>query len=258
MTAYEYGYARISTTQHDLARQLDALRSAGIPEERIYRDGRPGEDFEHQQLAVVLALLRPGDLLTLPEFDRIGRTFLRCVGAFNMLRERGVHIRALDGPLSFDTRNGDDPQALLVIAMGGAVAQLELKFQRERRASVRASRETRGAEWGRPREVDRPAVLAELARLEIEGVTANAAAREVASTFKIGRATVFRIKAEAKSAPAPEPVVEDVVPRRPRRKREPLVACCSCGESDAPASTGLCDPCTARGVHVEPLFSDAP
>ncbi|WP_193513519.1 hypothetical protein [Streptomyces griseoloalbus] len=39
---------------------------------------------------------------------------------------------------------------------------MELIFQRERRASARASRESSGKSWGRAREIDRVAVLADL------------------------------------------------------------------------------------------------
>ncbi|WP_326722788.1 recombinase family protein [Streptomyces sp. NBC_00243] len=190
MTTYEYGYARVSTTAQDLTRQIDALKGAGIPEERIYVDKKKGADFEREGLGAVLAQLRPGDVLTLPELDRIGRTFLKCIGIFNDLRQRGIHIRALGGALPFDTRNGDDdPQTLLAVAMGSVVAQLELKYQRERRASARASREANGKSWGRPREIDRASVLEDLEEMSV---------MKVAAKHGIGRATVFRIKAEAK------------------------------------------------------------
>ncbi len=38
----ELGYARVSTTKQDLDRQIDALTTAGVDEQRIYVDKKSG------------------------------------------------------------------------------------------------------------------------------------------------------------------------------------------------------------------------
>ncbi|KUO20346.1 helix-turn-helix domain-containing protein [Streptomyces dysideae] len=106
------------------------------------------------------------------------------------LREKGVHL-VIGRAMTIDTRIGG-PTTDMGLLMLGTFAEMELVFQRERRASARASREANGKTWGRPREIDRSAVLADLE----DGMSVM----KVAAKHGIGRATVFRIKAEAKES----------------------------------------------------------
>ncbi|MBC9718996.1 recombinase family protein [Streptomyces sp. TRM66268-LWL] len=199
-TGYVYGYARVSTTAQDLTRQLDRLAAAGVPDERIYVDKKTGTDFEREGLADVLGQLRPGDVLMLDSLDRLGRTMHKMLSLAHELIEKGVFLVVLGGPIPFDTRN-PGPQTDMAIAMLGFLSEVELIFQRERRASARASREARGGSWGRPVKGDRDAVLADFA--------AGMSAREVMTKHDISRATAFRIKATAQTeTPSETPVVE--------------------------------------------------
>lgn len=188
MTTYEYGYARVSTTAQDLKRQLDWLASQGVPTERIYADKKTGSDFEREGLADVLSQLRSGDVLKVASLDRLGRTMHKVLALIAELREKGVHL-VIGGAMTIDTRVGG-PATDMALLMLGTFAEMELIFQRERRASARASREASGKTWGRPREIDRDAVLADLS----DGMSVM----KVAAKHGIGRATVFRIKGEAK------------------------------------------------------------
>ncbi|MGK3943171.1 recombinase family protein [Streptomyces caeruleatus] len=190
MTAYEYGYARVSTKAQDLKRQLDWLASQGVPTERIYADKKTGTDFEREGLASVLSQLRSGDVLYVASLDRLGRTMHKVLALVAELREKGIHL-VIGGALAVDTRN-PGPATDMALLMIGTFAEMELIHQRERRASARASREASGKTWGRPREIDRTAVLEDLS----DGMSVM----KVAAKHGIGRATVFRIKAEAKEA----------------------------------------------------------
>ncbi|WRZ90014.1 recombinase family protein [Streptomyces sp. NBC_01007] len=188
MTTYEYGYARVSTTAQDLKRQLDWLESQGVPVERTYADKKTGTDFEREGLASVLSQLRSGDVLYVASLDRLGRTMHKVLALIAELREKGIHL-VIGGAMTIDTRVGG-PATDMALLMLGTFAEMELIFQRERRASARVSRESSGKSWGRPREIDRAAVLADLN----DGMSVM----KVAAKHSIGRATVFRIKSESK------------------------------------------------------------
>jgi DNA invertase Pin-like site-specific DNA recombinase len=56
------GYARVSTTQQDLALQLDALAKAGCV--RVFEDRASGAKAERPGLAAALNFAREGDILT--------------------------------------------------------------------------------------------------------------------------------------------------------------------------------------------------
>ena len=44
-----YGYIRVSSTDQNEDRQLDALRRAAIPQRNIYMDEQSGKDFNRTQ-----------------------------------------------------------------------------------------------------------------------------------------------------------------------------------------------------------------
>lgn len=44
--SHEYGYARVSSKDQNLARQMDALAGVGLDESHIYTDKASGKDFQ--------------------------------------------------------------------------------------------------------------------------------------------------------------------------------------------------------------------
>ena len=56
-----YGYVRISSRDQNEARQMAAMREAGVSDRDIYLDKRSGADFERQGYRQLLRRLRAGD-----------------------------------------------------------------------------------------------------------------------------------------------------------------------------------------------------
>jgi hypothetical protein len=52
----DLAYARVSTTAQDLARQIDALRAAGVVEEYIYVDKRTGANMDREGVVTLLGV----------------------------------------------------------------------------------------------------------------------------------------------------------------------------------------------------------
>jgi DNA invertase Pin-like site-specific DNA recombinase len=72
MTGLLIGYARVSTDEHDLTAQLDALAALGVGADRIYVDkGLAGTNRARPGLREALAACRAGDTLAVTKLDRL-------------------------------------------------------------------------------------------------------------------------------------------------------------------------------------------
>ncbi len=54
----EYGYARVSSKDQNLERQLLAMSDAGLPDKHIFKDKKSGKDFERPEYRRLLKKLR--------------------------------------------------------------------------------------------------------------------------------------------------------------------------------------------------------
>jgi Resolvase, N terminal domain len=66
------GYARVSTRDQKLHRQVDALTGAGC--QRIFEEKLSGKNTDRPELAKCLDYLRPGDTIVVLELWRLGRS----------------------------------------------------------------------------------------------------------------------------------------------------------------------------------------
>lgn len=75
MDALLIGYARVSTDEHDLTAQRDALAALGVTAERVYVDqGLTGRNRERPGLCQAFAACRAGDTLVVTKLDRLARS----------------------------------------------------------------------------------------------------------------------------------------------------------------------------------------
>lgn len=150
-TAYVFGYARVSTTQQDLTRQLDALAKKEIPESRLYVDKKSGSSAAARAgLQDLLGQVRPGDVIVVHTLDRLGRNIREVLNLIHDLNERGIHLRSLADPMPVDTTNDDamSRMATLILAM---FAEMERIYSNERAAHARDVRRANGKRVGRKR-----------------------------------------------------------------------------------------------------------
>ncbi len=138
-----WGYARVSTTEQNLARQLEQLKLFGISERNIRCDKASGKTFNRMEYNALVGtettapLLRSGDLLVIVSLDRLGRNYTEIKEQWNyIINVIGADIVVLDMPL-LDTRQSDDNLdkrfiADLVLQILSYVAQKELENTRRR------------------------------------------------------------------------------------------------------------------------------
>ena len=149
-----YGYVRVSSTDQNTDRQIDAMNGINVPETQIFLDKQSGKDFERPQYRALLKKLKPGDLIYIKSIDRLGRNYYEIQNQWRILtKERGVDIAVIDMPL-LDTRNGKDLVgtflADIVLQILSFVAQNERGNIRQRQNEGIAAAKARGVRFGRP------------------------------------------------------------------------------------------------------------
>jgi DNA invertase Pin-like site-specific DNA recombinase len=139
-----FGYARCSSVSQSLDIQIEALKAAGC--EVIRSEKKSGTTREgREELDLLLAFLRPGDVLMVVKIDRLARSISDLLNIARTLREKGASLRTVDG-MSFD----DTPTGTLLMQILGVVAEFENALRKERQLAGIAAAKLRGIYRGRP------------------------------------------------------------------------------------------------------------
>ena len=188
MEGRTYGYVRVSTQEQNEARQLDAMRVFGVPEENIVIEKQSGKDFRRPRYQRLIGTLRQADVLVVKSIDRLGRNYTEILEQWSFItKERGAAIVVLDMPL-LDTRQGKDLTGTLiadiVLQLLSYVAQTERENIRRRQAEGIAAARARGGLLGRER-IELPEDFQDLAELWQEGrISSRNAARELGISYQ--------------------------------------------------------------------------
>lgn len=173
------GYARVSTTDQDLALQRDALAVAGC--ERVFEDRASSAKADRPGLAQALAYARNGDVLVVWKLDRLGRSLSHLIDTVRELDSRDVGLRSLTEQIDTTT-----PGGRLIFHLFGALGQFERDLIRERtRAGLKAA-EARGRRGGR-----KPVVTAEKLRRAREHIARGLSVREAAARVRVGKTALY-------------------------------------------------------------------
>jgi DNA invertase Pin-like site-specific DNA recombinase len=177
------GYARVSSTDQDLALQLDALKAAGCTVVRSEKASGTSTNGRHE-LASVLEFIRAGDELVVTRVDRLARSIGDLQDIVRALRERGATLRAIQQPIDTSTAAGK-----CFLDMLGVFAEFETNLRRERQLEGIARAKLKGVYKGRPASIE----AAKVRELKGQGLGPSA----IAKTLGIGRASVYRALAAA-------------------------------------------------------------
>ena len=185
-----YGYARVSSRDQNLGRQLRALEDFGARRCNIFADKASGRDFDRPEWQRMTAALRQGDVLVVKSIDRFGRNYEEIIEQWRSItRGKGVDVVVLDMPL-LDTRAGVGgvTGALIsdiVLQLLSYVAQVERESIHQRQAEGIAAAKARGVRFGRPRK-QRPTSYLDTRKSYLEG---NITRSEAAASLQVSIST---------------------------------------------------------------------
>lgn len=149
-----YGYARVSTKEQNLDRQLTALKEYGVNDRDIITDKSSGKDFNREgYIMLVDKLLRKGDILVIKELDRLGRNMKQVKEQWQELQLKGIDIVVIDNPI-LNTANKSDLEKTLI---SNIVFELLSYMAEKERAKLKRRQEegmiearAKGVKFGRP------------------------------------------------------------------------------------------------------------
>jgi hypothetical protein len=98
------GYTCTGSEAEDIARRLDALRSAGCTV--IIHEYATVRTRVRPKLAGAISYLRRGDTLVVTDLDCVAWSLPQLVKLLTMLHDRGIIFRALESPIDTSGRNG--------------------------------------------------------------------------------------------------------------------------------------------------------
>ena len=175
-----YGYARVSTRDQNLDRQLQALAAFPVEGRRVFADKASGKDFDRPAYRRLMARLRPGDVLVVKSIDRLGRDYNEILEQWRAITKcKGAHVVVLDMPL-LDTRttqNGITGVFLadVVLQLLSYVAQIERDNTHQRQAEGIAAAKARGVRFGRP-PLKRPEKYGRMREAVLQGAISRSSA----------------------------------------------------------------------------------
>lgn len=136
------GYARVSSKEQNLDRQLEALQDVS----KVFSDKASGQSTERPQLQAMLTYLHEGDIVVVTELDRLGRNNKELTELMNQIQQKGATLEVLNLP-SMTGIEDDNLRRLinnLMIELYKYQAESERKRIKERQAQGIAIAKQRG------------------------------------------------------------------------------------------------------------------
>lgn len=159
MESRTFYYARVSSREQNLDRQIDAFLAMGANERDIITDKESGKNLERAGYqALKSAMLRRGDTLVVKSLDRLSRNKADIKNELEYFKASGIRLKVLDLPTTmieypkgqewvFDMVNN------ILIEVLGSIAEQERVTIRQRQEEGIAAAKAKGKHLGRPRAV---------------------------------------------------------------------------------------------------------
>ena len=144
MKNYVFGYARVSTEQQNLDRQIDALKQYCC--DIIYNEKMTGTKKQRPELMKLLDRMTDGDTVVVESLSRLGRSTKDLIELTELFQSKGVHLVSLKEQIDTSTSTGK-----LLFTLMSAIAQFERDVIADRTKEGLTAARARGRVGGRPK-----------------------------------------------------------------------------------------------------------
>ena len=149
-----FTYCRVSSTDQNEDRQVEAMLELGINERDIFIDKCSGKNFDRPQYQALKLQHREGDVLVVKSIDRLGRNYKQiCEEWREIVRDIKANIKVLDMPILDTTRTDGligEVISDIVLQLLGYVAEQERAFIKQRQAEGIKLAKEKGKRLGKP------------------------------------------------------------------------------------------------------------
>lgn len=149
-------YARVSTREQNLDRQLEAFRSLGADEREIITDKESGKNLDRPGYqALKTAMLRPGDTLVVESLDRLSRSKSDIHNELQWFKGNSIRLKVIDLPTTMMDLPSSQEWVFemvnnILIEVLGTIAEQERLTIRQRQREGIAAAKAKGKHLGRP------------------------------------------------------------------------------------------------------------
>ena len=201
MKIMKIGYARVSSVDQNIHRQIEVLEVFGA--EKIFREKQSGATVNNRIVfKEVLDFVRSGDQLIVESIDRLGRNYDEVIETVNFLKKKEVQLIITSLPMMSEAIGNpllDKFMKDLIVQILAMIAEQERTETKRRQAQGIAIAKSKGVYKGRPilyapnaRDPQKRLVYHRVVAMLNDGVAISKIAKEVGIT----RQTVYRIKNE--------------------------------------------------------------
>jgi len=188
MAVMKFGYARVSTDDQELARQIDALNNYGV--DKIYKEKITGTKASRPELDKLKNAVREGDSVIIESLSRLGRSTKDLLALLEEWDNQGVKLVSLKENIDTTT-----PTGKLLVTVLSAISQFERDITVQRTNEGLQAARQRGRKGGRPK------ANAENVRKAVDYYNRQTmSVKEITAICGISQATLYRALNEAKTA----------------------------------------------------------
>lgn len=196
------GYARVSSNEQNLQRQIDALEIYGC--EWIFKEQQSARDFKSRPVYQELKKkLRFGDIFVVKELSRFGRTKEEIIKEWTWFKKNEIDIVVLDMPIlnTYQYKNiegiGNLVSDIVLNLLSWMVEEERIRIKKAQAEGIKIAKAA-GKYKGRPVKYSSQSTGADkiVYNYIISQLQANVSVIDIHKETGVARNTIYRIKGE--------------------------------------------------------------